>query len=402
MTIRPIRAAALVLVLLLAACSDPAPKAVPSVQAPIPAEAAALLGQAQQAFRTGDTPRALQLADQAIGKAVLLPDAHFLKGRVYEQRQQFDAAVAAYGKALEQDANLQGAWYNLGNIAMSQQQFQQARQLYQREAALHPEEAYVWHGLAGAYFELGVMDSARYAVEQALARDAAYAPALSSMADLHRFEGTFDAGVSFAQRAAEAAPDNAGYVSKYGTMLLMAEQYAEAVPVLREAVQRQPGDPEALLNLGRALQQTGRADEAVAFIQQAETARQLQVEITQAEALVRAEPNNLGHQARLAQAYQQAGRPADALRVYRVLETRAPNNLPLLNNIANLYIQQGDTAAARQRLDAILTRDPSVVEAWINRGFLYRVMGQPARAQAAWAEARRLNPNHPSVLALGR
>ncbi|GAB5520162.1 MAG: hypothetical protein RhofKO_24130 [Rhodothermales bacterium] len=390
------------LLLLFTACSDPEPKAVPVARPAASPQAVNLLAQAQQAFRNGDSPRALQLADQAIGKAVLLPEAHFLKGRIYEQRQQFDAAVAAYRKALDQDAHLQGVWYNLGNIAMANRRYQQARQLYQREADRHADQAYAWHGLAGAYFELGVLDSARYAVEQALQRDANYAPALASMADLHRFEGTFEAGVPFAQRATQAAPDNASYVSKYGTMLLMAERYDEAVPVLREAAERQPSDPEALLNLGRALQQTGASDEAATFIQQAETARQLQVEITQAEALVQAEPNNLGHQARLAQAYQQAGRIGDALRIYRVLETRAPNNLPLLNNMANLFIQQGDTAAARQRLDAILARNPAVVEAWINRGFLYRMMNQPTRAQAAWAEARRLNPSHPAVQALAQ
>ena len=354
------------------------------------------LQEGDEALKRHDYERAFALADSASAHAPDLADIPFLRGRIYTELAQSDEAEAAYREALAIRPAYPGGWNNLGNTAFRQQQYTEAIAYFRRELAAHPD-ARPWRGMARAFVELGMPDSAQYAFNRALSIDPTMDQAHFGLALLLEDLGNLDGALAAAQQALMHGPESLEYRYYVGSYLVRLGRPEEALRHLRAVVDRWPWHQGAHYNMGQALVRLGQRDEARQFQERAEALRGLQAQISNHETSVRTHPTDPFAHAGLGSLLRRAGQYSDAMQAYRVALFLHPNNLEFRNNVAVLHLLQNDTAAAIQTFEQIVRADSSYAHAWFNLGSLYAMSNQPEQARAAWRRVLQLDPTNDGV-----
>ena len=360
-----------------------------------------LLLQGTEALRKHEFRTALAIADSALKQA---PDgsdkanAYFFRARVLSEVGRFEEAEADYYKVLEQAPNYRGVWNNLGNNTYRRQAYHRAIAFYQTEIAMHPAPIPL-RGMGRAYVELGLVDSAQYAFEQAIALDSLYSPAYFNLALLLEDEGHREEALRNAQKALSLDAGNLDYQYLVGSYLVRMGRGEAARVYLQAVVEARPWHPGALYNLGQALVALGHRDEAQKYLDQAEVVRAQQARIDHLENTVRALPDDPISHAGLGYALRRAGRYNDAMHAYQVALNLDPANVEVLNNTASLCLIRGDTTRAINYFRTILQIEPTLVDAWLNLGSVYAMLNELEAARQAWQMALRYAPNHPMAKA---
>jgi tetratricopeptide (TPR) repeat protein len=128
--------------------------------------------------------------------------------------------------------------------------------------------------------------------------------------------------------------------------------------------------------------QRGRHIDAIGFLTKA-----VKVNGTSIDAL-----SNLGL------ALQNAGRFEEAATHYRNALALAPRHPEILYNLGNAFLALGRIADALASYDEVLTVNPSHVGACVNRGNTLLRFNRPADALASYDHALALMPDHPQIL----
>jgi tetratricopeptide (TPR) repeat protein len=155
-----------------------------------------------------------------------------------------------------------------------------------------------------------------------------------------------------------------------------------AVDSLQGAAALLPNDADVFANLGNALHNAGRLDEAIASCRRA-----LVIDPKSVEAL-----NNLGN------ALMNSGRPAEAVECYARAIRLRPSFAPAFCNLGNAQRSLGQLPESLQSCRHALRLDPRLIDAHGNLGNTLRDLGQFEEAVASYREALRLAPRHAGVL----
>lgn len=376
---------------LAAGCGRPEPE-------PLDPATRALLAEAEQALEAQAYDRALALADSAARRAPGAVEPAFLQGLVHSRLLRWEEAAAAYRRVIARDPGFPGVWNNLGNNAVWQGSYREAVGYYRAELARAPA-ATPWASMGRVYRELGLVDSAAYAYEQALALDSSYIPAYISYARLMEDEGEYERALAITGQAARRVPGSVEVHYMLGSLLAKLGREEEAVPHLETVVRASPWHTESHYKLGQVLQRLGRDEEARVLLAEAEKLWKRQADVSSYQKGVAMSPDNPYAHAALATAFRVAGRYDEAVRTYRIALSLDPTNLEFKNNLASLYFLQKDTLAAIQTYHEILKRDPEMAEVWVNLGVLYALSGEKEPARLAWRNALALRPDDPKVRA---
>ncbi len=303
-------------------------------------QGAALLGQAQQAFRQGAYTRSLTLVDSAAQYMPDLPDVWFLRGRVLGDMYRFDESDAAYEKALDLDPTYRSAHYHLGHNAFLQSSnaamdgFRKALRHYKTEEGalrktigdgrnISKEDrdalATVLLQIGTTYRSLNRPDSAMLACRKALELDTTLAKGYAWLAGVHHSEGRAEEALANARRASEIDPANAEYTLLIGVLLNGLERYEEALPYLSEAAHKTPWNRTAIYSLGTALTANGREDEGSTYLARADSLEILRARIERAHMGIFHEPDNPIRWENYAFLLHQAGQHAEAVRALGVM-----------------------------------------------------------------------------------
>lgn len=337
---------------------------------------------------------ALALADSAEAYAANGADVHFFRGRIYSELGRFGKADTAYRTTLKLRPDYRGVWNNLGNNAFRQQRFREARRYYRNELESHPEQIPL-RGMGRAYVELGKVDSARMAFRQAIRLDGEYAPAYLSLALLEEDEGDFRKALQYAEKAFHLDSTNLEYRYRYASFLLRAGEPQKAMMHLRHVVEKWPWHHGSHYNLAQALIQSGRKEEAVEYLEEAERVRATQAKIDHLDNTVRSLPDDPFSYAALAFALRRVGRYNDAMHAYKIALYLDRGDLDIRNNVANLYLILGDTTEAERQYGLILEHDSTFVDVWLNLGVVYALAGKKESARDAWQNALKFDPGNP-------
>lgn len=356
-------------------------------------EAARHLVKGQNLLEQGSLQGALAHTDSALAIDSMAADVYFLRGRIYTQLSQYDDAEAAYETALSINPEQQGAWFNIGNNYFRRRQFRQALNHYRREAENYPNPSLYVH-MAQSYSNLGKVDSAIYAYEQALQNDSSYAPAHAWLGQLYKDEGQFERALRHNRRALALDSANLQYRFFVGNLLLNTDQPGEAVDHLRRVAREQPYHYAAHYNLGRAYARLGQQERAEEYLAKADTLQEAQAEIARLQTMARQNPNQPKHWLSLAQALQDVGRLRHAQKAYNVALSLSPGNIGIRNNLANIALALGDTTEAISRYRAILQEDSTQTDVWMNLGVVHAQIGRRQAAINAWRQVLEINPDH--------
>lgn len=401
--VRPIRIAAVstLLVLVVVGCkldAEPDGRADPDRTRLVGQRAARFLLDAQDAFETGDVGAALALADSAEHSAphagnLFLADVTFLRGRIYSELNDADAAQRAYERVLTLVPDYRGAYMNLGNNAFRQGQYKRALSYYEQESGAYDDpRARVYIGRA--YLELGRVDSARLAFEAAIAQSDSFAEAHARLAYLYHQNGDVLRGLPHARRAVEQQPDNADYRYLVASMLFRNGDVERAAEEFRQVVSRDPRQSKGYFGLGRALANLGRTDEATRFLSIADSLKQIEDGLREYETKTRLYPDDPAAWATYGYALYQAGRDADAMKAFQTVLRIDPDNVDVRFGVANLFLKYRDVKRALTEYKLILRQDESFVPAWINAGIVLARIGQRDAARVSWETALRHDPGN--------
>ena len=348
---------------------------------------------AEAARLQGNYLRALALTDSVEKYAPELADAHFLRGRIYTDLNQLEAANVSYAAALAADEEYRGAHMNIGVNHFRRGRLRDAIGAFRREEAIEPNTR-MYHEMGRAYAQLGMADSAQWSYEQAIAIDSANTTAYMWLGQLHEEMGDFETAVALSKRAVELRPESPDYRYIVGTQLLRMGEVEEAADWLRAVVEERPRHQGAQYNLGQALMRLGEEAEAEIHLTLAEEAQQIQQEINEAHEAVNREPSDVQKWLRLSEVHRKAGMYDRALDAYKRAIAIVPNDLRMHVNLASLMLESGDADAAIAQYRMILARDSSLAGAWLNLGVAYGNAGRRDEAREAWNMALRLDPGN--------
>jgi tetratricopeptide (TPR) repeat protein len=241
-----------------------------------PASAAAQLGAARGAAKSGDRERALTIYQSLKDPSVLAAEDHENMGRALLDRKDYQAAREAYLRAVAVDSTRSEARYYVGYAYFVEQKYKEAI----------------------PYFEARV------------ASDSTWAPAYANLGIALLQSGESARGLTMLQRAMQLSPDDSQSRVIYAQALMSQSQWAAAATEFKGILEKEPENPDALRGLGYCLLNQARYNEA-------------------ADALARAhaaQPGNVQGMVSLAQAYGMAEQLGRAESVFRQVLAIDPGN----------------------------------------------------------------------------
>jgi adenylate cyclase len=139
-------------------------------------------------------------------------------------------------KALELDDTIPQIYLTRSILYLSQRQYQAALEAAQRTIEVHPN----------------------------------YADGYATLAFISSYSGEFDQALEALARATQINPQSTGvYLVIEGRVLFLANRYDEALPLLEESVDRNPGFDRSHLSVAAVYAELGRLDDAAWSVDEA-------------------------------------------------------------------------------------------------------------------------------------
>ena len=178
-------------------------------------------------------------------------------------------AIGAYQKLLARNPDSPSSWYNLARLLRQAREFEAALAAYQRalEAGLTaPEEAHLNRGVIFSD-DLQRYTEAERELSAALKLNPTYVPALMNLANLHEDLGRREAAEHTYARIFSLEPGNLEALARYAQMRPAAETSDELLETLRTRLGDTRGETAGRASVGFALGRAldGRGDYSAAF-----------------------------------------------------------------------------------------------------------------------------------------
>ena len=317
-----------------------------------PTDAAAhlLLGKALALVH--EPTEALAALRRAIVLRPDLPDAHYTLGAALARFGDPAGAIPALERALALNPRLAEAHVSLGLVLAQRGMTERAALHFRSALDLLGESAPAarpHYLLAQLLRESGDRDAALTHLAAAIARQPGYFEAYLSQGALRRELGDEAGAMESFQTAARLSPDHPTAAAELGAAYLRAGQAALAIPHLERAVAGLPEDRTARYQLCRALQATGRREEAKAC--STALAKRLARNAAGAD-LTAGQANNDGV------ALEAAGQLAAALERYRAAVAASPSNIVFRRNLALALCRLDRWTEAIAELEVVLAVSP--------------------------------------------
>lgn len=197
-------------------------------------------------------------------------------------------------------------------------------------------------------------------------------------------------GLAELRQARQIAPDNRLILLEYAKALATSGNDADAIPLLRQVLtadtaRNDAASNDAALALALALQRTGRAPEAIHLFRQ----------------VLAAQPDNALAATDLGMALTQAQRANDAVPVLRHALTLAGDGVTAgvtaHQDLAAAYVQLNRFNDAEEQLQAAIRLDPSLSQLHYDLGLAYKMQDDAAHAIPELEAAERLDPGQPEA-----
>jgi len=199
----------------------------------------------------------------------------------YFQMHQFQDAEQALNRSLQIDSSNFNTYMMLGALYEAENSLDRAVSQLQRAATLNAKNAALWTTLGSLQEREGKIADAERSYQNALKADANAAVAANNLAWLYcQNGGDLDKALELANRARQAAPRQANVSDTLAWIMYKRKLFAAAIPLLREAVGRDPNRASFRVHLAASLLAAGQKDSARTEL---ETALRLDGRLRQSE-----------------------------------------------------------------------------------------------------------------------
>ena len=167
-----------------------------------------------------------------------------------------DAMVGFWERALDRDPDLTGVYEQLGNLCMSEGNYDQARQLYGRGLERDPSAATLLRRIGAACAMLGREQDAIVWFSKAVRYDQTDPQALDGLGQSYHAAGDLKRARVALERSV-ALKESDQNVLHLGLVEAESGRMERAVRLLRRSLQLEPDNAEAAFYLGELLRETG-------------------------------------------------------------------------------------------------------------------------------------------------
>lgn len=353
--------------------------------------------------------------------------AYMNLGNAYLEQGRIDETIAAYEQSLENDApDLTLTLYNLGLVYARTGDPDTGESYYRQALDLNPNHSRSLTNLAVILIGTGELEEADELLQKALQLTPHSTTVLNNAALLKVQQDNPEEAVMLWQRVLDRRPDDKDTLFAYGSYLYDSDRWNEAEPVLRRALDADSRQEGAARMLATVLIRLGRDDEAVALVEQnhleslsasiadgeVERGNDLLTEgrIVEAmeayQAAVDAVPDHLAAHVQLGVAYENLGRPQDALASYRHAYELDDENisaiyfLGLLSARSEHYeealtlFDQAEVLFVGGQVPLVVSESdlPEMADVHLNRGVVLTQLGRLDEALADIDQALELDP----------
>lgn len=320
-------------------------------------------------------------------------------------RNEFEAAITPLQKVIADQPNSAYAHFQLAYVYTALKRTSEARAEYERTIAIDPK-------MSEAYLDLGILllDKDPAASVAPLTKASELLPAQSRPhfllgVALER-SGNATAAAKAFENAVVLDPLDTDTLLHLGDTYLALNRPAHAEQKFRNAIERQPQEPRALLGLARSLDLQKRPEAAEAYqkylaVQPVDSATRarlvhLYLELEQFDAadaeLSRADSGKPSLDMLKLQADIQIGRKKwdDAIHTLQEAIALAPDNAQLHGGLGRVYMQKRDFPAAEKELRAAIHLDGKNLAYWKDLSSTFFLGGNYPAALASLDEIARV------------
>jgi tetratricopeptide (TPR) repeat protein len=234
------------------------------------AEAHNNLGNALRSL--GREEEAIASFEKALAVNPNFAEAHNNLGNALAGLRLHAEAIAHYQRAAAIKPELAEAYFNCGIALAALQQPEQAIAQYEKTIALTPDHADACTGIGQALARLGRYAEAIAKFEQALALKPNSAEAHNSLGNVQATLSRYAKAADHYRRAIEIRPSYGEAHNNLGNVLVQLSRHEDAVAHYRKALELSPIEYETLNSLGGALMKLNRPEEALVSFQNANAA----------------------------------------------------------------------------------------------------------------------------------
>ena len=278
-----------------------------------------LLGVVRIAQR--DYPGAESALRAALAIDPELPVANRDLAQLYMAIGRLKDAKKIYGDLLAKKADNTTALLGLSEVYIAEKKFSDATDMINRARTAAPNDPASGLKLIRLYELRQDWNSATAVAADLGARFPQDVRVLEAQAQAQLGAGDTDGAISSHRRAYELAPNSMPILSRYLALLNSGKHFSEVRHVLQEALARDPRNTSLKSKLIQVEAEINGLDAAVA----------------KARALAKDDPENSIYDLTIAELYEKAGRPADAIATFEkavaantIAQKRAPTRVPIL------------------------------------------------------------------------
>jgi len=290
------------------------------------------------------------------------PLAALRLGQVLLEMEEIDEAEPLLLRVVDEPGLGAAAHAGLGKVALVHKEYDLAAEHYEAALALQPGAGRLHFPLSQIYRQLGDMEAAREHAGQG-------APTKVQVQD------------SILSEVGSLTVSSEMFLTT-GAQALKAKRFDLAERAFRAAIEANPENQRAHLNLAVVLAKDGRLDAAE------ESAR---------EAL-RIDPDYVYAYFNLGTIYEARGQQAEAVTFYLKALAGDPQNLKANFQLANLLMQAGDFDGAARHYRATIEVAPSFVQARYLEALALIAQGRTALACQRLEEALEIQPGQPQLM----
>lgn len=367
-----------------------------------PDSAAAYNNLGRTSYQIGEYEQARQAYETALSKDSTLVEAHEGLGLVYLELEEWDWAQESLETALRLAPARARTHFYLGNLCFAQDKYAEAMVAYQRASELDPGLEEAQTNLVSATYNLGItqaqadqVTAAEETFKQVIALDPSYAEAHFALGNLYLRQERWSEAISAYEEALSVRADfpeagNNLAIARYnqGMSLYQAGDKPGAIGALRDAVELDPNNVQALIGLGGVYYDQGLFAEAVTSYKQA----------------LAFDPSSAEARFGLGNVYLKQQDPAAAITQYQTALDLKPDFPEAQHNLAIAYfnlglsqLQAGQPGVAVQSLMQAIDLDPTSAQAYLVLGNAHFQQKQWDEAAAAYEEAIRLQADFPEA-----
>lgn len=190
--------------------------------------------KAGELTQKGQLDQAQKLLEELAAEHPEIPEVRFNLGMIHFQREEWDAAEAAFQKALELRPDSVPAAMSLSSVYEKSGRVDEAVALRAKVAEENPADADVLYSLALLYLNLQRLDDARGPLERVAEIQPDKADVQYLLATIALNKGEMAEAVTRLERYLELAPEDGTYVASVQQLL----------PSLKQAVEQEAQQPE--------------------------------------------------------------------------------------------------------------------------------------------------------------